>query len=110
MSNNTESQVYELPKLVLEAKFTNENDSSSNKTFDLKNTTAQTISTNGISDYLKQKIPGLGENIDDDHDKPSDVKKDESGNISEYSVLRAQLTDIQDQVNIYLTELMTNKK
>jgi hypothetical protein len=114
MSNNTESQVYELPKLVLEAKFTNENDSSLSKTFHLKNTTSQTISTyahtNGISDYLKQKIPGLGENIDDDHDKPSDVKKDESGNISEYSVLRAQLTDIQDQVNIYLTELMTNKK
>lgn len=114
MSNNTELPVYELPKLVLDAKFTSEQDPSLNKTFDLKNTTSETISTyahtNGISDYLKQKIPGMGENIEDDHDKPSEVNRDETGKITDYSVLRGELTDIQDQVNTYLTELMAKEK
>ena len=114
MSNNTGLPVYELPKLVFDAKFTSEQDSSLNKTFDLKNTTSETITTyahtNGISDYLKKKIPGLGENIEDDHDKPSEVNRDETGKITHYSVLRGELTDIQDQVNTYLTELMTKEK
>lgn len=114
MTTNREAPVYELPKLVSNTKFTSNNDSALNRNFDLKNTTSETISTyshtNGISDYLKQKIPGLGQNIEDDHDRPSDVNIDAAGKVTEYSVLRAELTDIQDQVNTYLTELMAKEK
>ncbi|KAL6933650.1 uncharacterized protein HGUI_02688 [Hanseniaspora guilliermondii] len=114
MTASNESPVYDLPVLISNTEFLSSNDSTLNKNFNIKNTTSGTISTyshtNGISDYLKQKIPGLGENIEDDHDKPSDVNKDSNGKITEYSVLRAELTDIQDQVNTYLTELMAKEK
>ncbi|XBW37248.1 hypothetical protein QEN19_002831 [Hanseniaspora menglaensis] len=86
-----------------------------NKSFEPIHTSLDTLTTysysNGISDYLKNKIPGMGENIADDHDKPSDMKIiDEAGTVSDYSILRAQLTDIQDQINKYLTDLMTEEK
>lgn len=114
MTASSKSPVYELPKLVSNTEFRSGNDPTLNRSFNIKNTTSETISTyshtNGISDYLKQKIPGLGENIEDDHDRPSDVNRDAAGKVTEYSVLRAELTDIQDQVNTYLTELMAKEK
>ncbi|KAL6929107.1 hypothetical protein ACO0SA_002447 [Hanseniaspora valbyensis] len=105
----------EITELIQNTKFESLNEPSLNKDFTIKNKTVDTLSTysysNGISDYLKNKFPGLGDDIANDHDKPSDLKIiDESGNVSTYSIVRAQLTDLQDQINEYLTELMKNEK
>lgn len=104
-----------VPELISNTSFYSLANPSSKKEFTIKNDSIATLSTyshsNGISDYLKNKIPGLGESIEDDHDKPSDLKiSDAQGNVSYYSILRAELTDLQDQVNEYLTELMAKEK
>lgn len=105
----------EVPVLIINTSYYSLANPSSKKEFTIKNDTIGTLSTyshsNGISDYLKNKIPGLGESIDADHDRPSDLKIiDSQGTVSYYSVLRAELTDLQDQVNEHLTELMAQEK